>query len=629
MKTQPADAIGALYLGGDACRFRLWAPHHEQVSVRLVKQGRAAPLEKTARGYHEGLVRGVRPGELYWFQLGAERRRADPASRFQPEGVHGPSAVVDPAFPWSDGDWRGVALQDYVIYELHVGCFSAAGTFAALAADLDYFCELGVTALELMPIAQFPGARNWGYDGVYPFAAQNSYGGPAALKQFVDACHRRGLAVILDAVYNHLGPEGNYFAEFAPYFTERYRTPWGAALNFDGPASGEVRNFFIQNALYWVRDCHIDALRLDAVHAILDHSPVTFLEDLAAAVHREAEYLGRRIYLIAESADNDRRLATAPERGGYGLDAQWNDDFHHCLRTALTGERSGCYRDYGAFDQLVKAYREGFAYSGEYSEFRARRHGSSSCDIPGDRLVVFAQNHDQIGNRMRGDRLSAAVSFEDLKLAAGMVVLAPYLPLLFMGEEYAEDAPFPYFISHSDPGLIEAVRRGRQSEFACFEWQGAMPDPQAEATFLCAGLAREKRAAGAHEIIWRFYRELIRLRKTVPALSSFAKDALQVIARASAQILVAQRNAGAQRAIFIANFNAAAAPFAFSWPAGSWRKRIDSAAEKWRGGGSALPERMEGGAAPALELAPRSCALFEDQLHGPSEGDGADENLAR
>ena len=629
MSPQPADAIGAIYLGEDTCRFRVWAPHCEQVAVRLLQQDRLAPLEKTARGYHEAIVHDVRPGELYFYQLGNNRRRADPASRFQPEGAHGPSALVDPQFSWTDRDWRGGELADYIIYELHVGCFSAAGTFAALAADLDYFCELGVTAIELMPVAQFPGARNWGYDGVYPFAAQNSYGGPAELKKLVDACHERELAVILDVVYNHLGPEGNYFPEFAPYFTDRYQTPWGSALNFDGPGSDEVRNFFIQNALYWVRDCHIDALRLDAVHAILDHAPITFLEELADAVHREAEQLGRRIFLIAESADNDRRLVNAPERGGYGLDAQWNDDFHHCLRTVLTGERSGYYRDYGGFVQLVKAYREGFAYSGEYSEFRARRHGSASRDIPGHRLVVFAQNHDQIGNRMRGDRLSAAVSFEDLKLAAGMVLLSPYLPLLFMGEEYAEDAPFPYFISHSDPALIEAVRCGRQSEFASFEWQGEIPDPQAEATFLSAKLNHELRANGAHKILWEFYRELIRLRKSVAALSSFAKDGLKAFARESEQVLVAQRSSAAHRAVFVASFSPERVPLAFSWPAGSWRKRFDSAAEKWRGAGTELPERIAGGGTLSLFLPPRSFALFDDRLPDDSGGRGTYENLAR
>ena len=629
MSLQPADAIGAICLGDDTCRFRVWAPDHDQVAVRLIKQDQLAPLEKTVRGYHEATIRDVRPGDLYFFQLGNDRRRADPASRFQPEGVHGPSAVVNPQFSWTDRDWRGIELTDYITYELHVGCFSAAGTFAALASNLDYFCELGVTAIELMPIAQFPGGRNWGYDGVYPFAAQNSYGGPTELKKLVDACHGRGLAVILDVVYNHLGPEGNYFLEFAPYFTDRYQTPWGAAVNFDGPHSDEVRNFFIENALYWVRDCHIDALRLDAVHAILDHSPVTFLEELADDVHREAEQLGRRIFLIAESADNDRRLVTAPERGGYGLDAQWNDDFHHCLRTVITDERSGYYRDYGGFGQLVKAYREGFAYSGERSEFRARRHGSSSRDISGHHLVVFAQNHDQVGNRMRGDRLSAAASFEDLKLAAGMVLLSPYLPLLFMGEEYSEDAPFPYFISHSDSGLIEAVRRGRRSEFASFEWQSEIPDPQAEGTFLSAKLNRELRADGAHKILWGFYRELIRLRKSVAALSSFAKGGLKAFARENEQVLVAQRSSGGHRAVFVANFSLEPAPLAFSWPAGSWRQRIDSAAQEWRGGGSELPERIAGGEAHSLNLAPRSFALFDDRLPGDSGGHDTYENVAR
>jgi len=392
-------------------------------------------MEQIGRGYHEALVTDVEPGERYFFRLPQDKDRPDPASRLQPDGVHGPSQVVPREFAWRDEGWQGLPIENYIIYELHVGLFTAAGTFAALISQLDYLVELGITALELMPVAQFPGRRNWGYDSVFPFAAQNSYGGPEGLKKLVDACHRRGLAVILDVVYNHLGPEGNYFMDFAPYFTDRYQTPWGRALNFDGADSDEVRYFFIQNALQWVGEFHVDALRVDAVHAIMDRSPITFIEQLAEAVKREATRLDRQIYLIAESADNNARLVRERERGGYGLDAQWNDDFHHCLRTLLTGELDGYYRDYGEFYQLLKAYREGFVYSGEYSEFRRRSHGSTSRDIPPRCFVVFAQNHDQVGNRCLGDRLSASVTLEDLKLAAGLTLLSPYIPLLFMGEE--------------------------------------------------------------------------------------------------------------------------------------------------------------------------------------------------
>ena len=607
------NKLGAAYLGEGTCRFRVWAPSMAALGVQLLRTERLVPLESTGRGYYETLVQDVRPGDTYFYNLGAGKLRPDPASHFQPEGVHGPSAVVDDEFPWSDTGWSGIALEDYIIYELHVGCFSPAGTFEAAIAFLDYLRDLGVTAVELMPVAQFPGRRNWGYDGVLPFAAQNSYGGPESIKRLVDACHQRGLAVILDVVYNHVGPEGNYFAEFGPYFTERYRTPWGSALNFDGPLSDEVRQFFIQNALYWLTDCRFDALRLDAVHAILDHSPFTFLEELALAVRTEAERLDRRMFLIAESAANDARLVRGRECGGYGLDAQWNDDFHHCLRTVLTGERDGYYRDYGEFAQLVKSYREGFAYSGEYSVFRRRRHGTSSRDLPARRFVVFAQNHDQVGNRMRGDRLTETVSFEDLKLAAGLVILSPYMPLLFMGEEYGEQAPFPYFVSHSDADLIDAVRRGRRAEFASFEWQGEIPDPQDEATFLSAKLRHELRAAGAHKILWDFYREVIRLRKTAPALARLSKKAMEVTAIEAEKLLIVQRRNGADRALLLANLSPAEKAAELSLASGPWRKVIDSAAERWGGGGSALPDQIDDSGARQLVLPGRSLALFRGQ----------------
>jgi maltooligosyltrehalose trehalohydrolase len=604
------DQIGATYLGQQGCRFRVWSPLTAAVAVRLPEAGKLIAMHESGRGYHEALVEDVRPGDLYFFQLGEDKQRPDPASRFQPQGVHGPSAVVDPRFAWDDANWSGISLENYIIYELHVGTFTAAGTFEAVIPYLDYLTELGVTSVELMPVAQFPGARNWGYDGVFPFAAQNSYGGPEGLRTLVNACHRRGLAVILDVVYNHLGPEGNYLADFGPYFTDRYQTPWGAALNFDGAFSDEVRKFFIQNALYWLVDCRIDALRLDAVHAILDHSPFPVLEELGVEVRRAADRLNRRMFLIAESAANDARLVRGRERGGYGLDAQWNDDFHHCLRALLTGERNGYYRDYGEFSQLVKAYREGYAYSGEYSAFRRRRHGIASRDIPAGRFVVFAQNHDQVGNRRLGDRLTAAVSFADLKLAAGLVILSPFLPLLFMGEEYGEPAPFPYFISHSDVALIEAVRRGRREEFAEFAWQGEIPDPQAEATFLSAKLGHEFRGAGEHQIMLEFYRALIAFRKSLPALRRLNKDSMTVTGYENEAALAVHRWCADDHALLLANLSAAQVSIELSIAGGRWRKLIDSAEQRWLGSGSSLPGDVAGEEQLGLTLAPRSLALF-------------------
>ena len=398
-----------------------------------------------------------------------------------------------------------------------------------------------------MPVAQFPGGRNWGYDGVFPFAVQNSYGGPEGLKRLIKACHQRGLAVVLDVVYNHLGPEGNYLAAYGPYFTQRYRTPWGPALNFDGPDSDEVRRFFIDNALYWASEYHIDALRLDALHAIVDLSPQPFVAELAETVHRARERWNRKFYLMAESDLNDVRLVRSPDLGGYGLDAHWNDDFHHALHTVLTGEQTGYYSDFGRLEQLAKAWREGFIYSGEYSPYRRRRHGSSSRDVAAERLVVFAQNHDQVGNRLGGERLSQLVSFEALKLAAGAVLLSPFLPLLFMGEEYGEVAPFGYFVSHSDPALIEAVRQGRQEEFAAFGWPGEPPDPLDEATFLRAKLDHRLRREGKNKVLLEFYRELLGLRRELSVLTDLGRRDRDVQGYEREKVLWVRMNRGRGR----------------------------------------------------------------------------------
>lgn len=605
--------VGAEYLGQNRCRFRVWAPELAPLELRLLNGNRRIRMEQSGRGYHEASVSDVRPGERYFIRLPGDKERPDLASRSQPQGVHGPSQVVADDFSWNDHGWRGLALESYVIYELHVGLFTSDGTFEAIIPELDYLVQLGITALELMPVGQFPGRRNWGYDGVFPFAAQNSYGGTDGLKKLVDACHRRGLAIILDVVYNHLGPEGNYFSDFGPYFTDRYQTPWGRAINFDGPNSDEVRNYFIQNALQWIGEFHIDALRLDAVHAILDHSPITFIEQLVEAVKREALRLDRQVYLIAESADNNARLVEERERGGYALDGQWNDDFHHSLRTLLTGDLEGYYRDYGDFRQLAKAYREGFVYSGEYSEFRRRSHGSSSRRIPPRSFVIFAQNHDQIGNRAVGDRLSGNVTFEDLKLAAGLTLLSPFIPLLFMGEEYAEDAPFPYFIEHSDPELIEAVRRGRRSEFEAFAWQGEIPDPQAEATFLSAKLRRDLRAKHEHQSLFEFYRTLIELRKTLPALRRLDKERMRVIARENEKVLQIERWEGHDRTLLIANFNTTPQTVPTELAGPGWRKLLDSAEARWRGPGTLLDDRLEGRECNRIKLVPRSFGLFHCQ----------------
>ncbi|HET9917504.1 MAG TPA: malto-oligosyltrehalose trehalohydrolase [Candidatus Binatia bacterium] len=603
--------LGAVVLSGRTCRFRVWAPHRAPVHVHLLASNRLVPMHETERGYHETAIEGVASGERYVYQLGADKQRPDPASRFQPEGVHGPSQVIDGNFSWNDASWGGLPLKDYIVYELHVGTFAPTGTFKATIAYLEYLVQLGVSAIELMPVGQFPGSRNWGYDGVFPFAAQNSYGGPLGLKSLINACHQRGLAVILDVVYSHIGPEGNYLADFGPYFSDRYKTPWGPALNFDGPFSDEVKNYFIQNALYWVTEFHVDALRLDAVHAILDHAPATFLEDLSAEVHRAGERLKRHIFLIAESAGNNARLIRLREQGGGGgLDAQWNDDFHHCLRKLLTGEQLGYDKDQGEFAQLVKAYREGSADSDKHSRFHPRRYGCVSGDIPAGHFVVFAQNHDQVGNRMLGDRLSQSVSYEDLKLAAGLVILSPFIPLLFMGEEYGETAPFPYFTSHSDGELAEAVRRGRRDEFAAFGWHGEIPDPQNARTFLCAKLNHELRNAGEGLVLLKFYRELIRLRKKVIALIPVEQSNYVVAGVDNQRVIIASRCRGDDHALLIANLAAVQASVSLPVPSGHWRNVVDSADETWRGKGSLLPRDFRAEAESQFLLVPRSFALF-------------------
>lgn len=605
------STLGASYLGGGQCRFRVWAPFVNKVEVHLFSPSEQIVLmDKDPGGYHEAVVKQLEPGALYRYRLDGNKERPDPASRFQPDGVHGPSQVIDQRFCWSDARWAGLPLKDYVLYELHVGTFAPDGTFSAIIPHLDELKDLGITAVELMPVAQFPGNRNWGYDGVYPFAVQNSYGGPEGLSGLVDACHQRGLAVVLDVVYNHLGPEGNYLADFGPYFTDSYKTLWGPAINYDGPYSDDVRRFFIENALHWLIDFRIDALRIDAVHGIFDSSAQPFLEELAFTVQEHTERLNRQIYLIAESDLNDSRLIRSRKLGGYGLDAQWNDDFHHAVHTLLTSERSGYYEDFGLCRDLATAFRDGFVYSGKYSRYRKRRHGNDARAIAPHRLVVFSQNHDQVGNRMLGDRLSALVSFEALKLAAGVVILSPFIPLLFMGEEYGETAPFPYFVSHSDPYLIESTRQGRRQEFAAFHWEGEPPDPQDETTFLSAKLNHDLRDEGKHRVLFKFYRELLGLRKTLREARGMGRERREAVGFEKHKAVFLRWWASEGQAAAIFHFGDTASPIAVPLPAGSWTKRIDSAEEAWGGPGSAVPETVTSDAEESLTLAPQSFVIL-------------------
>lgn len=533
---------GATPLGGDRCAFRVWAPACERVDVHLLEPAdRLEPMRRVERGWFEATLDDVPPGALYRYRLDGGEERPDPASRHQPQGVHGPSRVVAHEFAWSDGGWRGIELHRHVFYELHVGTFTSGGTFDSAIDGLDRLVELGVTTVELMPVAQFPGERNWGYDGVLPYAVQDSYGGPEGLKRLVDACHARGVAVCLDVVYNHLGPEGNYLREFGPYFTSTYHTPWGDAINYDDAGSDEVRRFFIDNALEWLDDYHFDALRLDAVHAILDRSARHFLEQLAEEVAELSRRRGRPMHLIAESDLNDPRLIRERDRGGYGLDAQWADDFHHAVHARMTGERRGYYRDYGRMEHIARALAHGYVFTGQRSEFRGRSHGADPSDLPGERFVVAIQNHDQVGNRMAGERLSELIDAASYRAAAATHLLSPFLPLLWMGEEYAERAPFPYFVSHSDPGLVEAVRKGRREEFSGFDWQGEPPDPQAESTFASARIDPAQAQAGEQAGVLALYRDALRLRRERPALAGAAAAEREVELREDADTLLMTR----------------------------------------------------------------------------------------
>lgn len=497
--------------------FSVWAPNASRVAVVIDGRGEHE-LEALGRGTFEGEVIGIGAGAAYRYRLDGKETYPDPVSRHQPQGVHGPSRVIDPsAFHWKDKQWQGMEMADHVIYELHVGTFSTTGDFAGVTGHLAELKQLGVTAIEIMPVAEFPGGRNWGYDGVHLYAPQSTYGGPEALRRLVSTAHELGLAVILDCVYNHVGPEGNYLGAYGPYFTETYRTPWGKAVNYDGADSDEVRRFVVDNALYWITEFHIDGLRLDAIHGIFDFGARHVLRDLADAVHAQGDALGRTVRIIGESDLNDPKVV----RGGpcgYSMDSQWSDDLHHAIHARLTGESRGYYSDFGGVVHIAKALKERFVFDGRFSAYRKRRHGAQATDVAAEHFVVSVQNHDQVGNRATGDRLSTLVPFPKRTLAAALYLLSPYVPLLFMGEEYDETNPFLYFVSHGDKDLVEAVRKGRRDEFKTFGWGADIPDPQAEESFLRSRLDRTRSSTPDGAAMRALYRALLTLRREERAL---------------------------------------------------------------------------------------------------------------
>jgi maltooligosyltrehalose trehalohydrolase len=608
--------IGASYQGDGRCIFRVWAPEKAGMALHLTEPDeRKLPMECEKDGYFSLKVENIYPGTRYFFIPENQKSYPDPASDFQPEGVHGASEVVDHgAFCWQDDKWKSIPLKELVLYEIHVGTFTPEGTFQAIIPRLPELAETGINALELMPVSQFPGNRNWGYDGVFPYAVQESYGGPAGLKELINACHAYGIAVFLDVVYNHLGPEGNYFEKFGPYFTDKYSTPWGKALNFDGEWSDEVREYFVNNALYWFEVYHLDGLRLDAIHTVYDAGAVHLWELMNSRVSELEEKLGRPLHMTAESDFNTPRVIKTQEQGGYGFAAQWLDDFHHALYVLLDGEGAERYYDFGKLEQLAKAYTDGFVHSGEYVNFRKRKHGASSAGTPGYRFIVFNQNHDQVGNRVKGDRLSLLVNLERLKIAAAAILLAPYIPLLFMGEEYAEETPFFYFVSHSDKALIKAVQEGRKKEFAAFGFKGGPPDPQADNTFNACKLQWNKRQQGQHLIMLNWHKHLIAMRRTNPILQNFSKNDVKVNLLSQVGFeLHRQAEGGQQHLLCLFNLSEREIPYIFPTWSENWQKILDSKEEKWLAkqdpGKKLLPANCK--ATQEIQLPALSVTVFE------------------
>lgn len=596
--------LGVNFTGDGVATVRLWAPKLEEVYIRFNDQ--IMTLLPEAHGYWTLTTPNLQPGDDYEFITTNGKAIPDPASLCQPHGVHGPSRALDlAAFAWTDHKWVNPSQDEYIFYEIHVGTFSPQGNFQGVIEKLPHLKALGITAIELMPVAQFPGGRNWGYDGVFPYAVHAGYGGAKGLQELVDRCHAHGIAVVLDVVYNHVGPEGNYLNEFGPYFTSKYKTPWGDAINFDDAHCDDVRRFFIENVLMWFRDFHMDALRLDAVHAIKDFSPVHILKEIRQEVDTFVQNHWCMHYLFVELDLNDPRYIDTVKRGGYGMDAQWIDEFHHALRVTTGQERSGYYADFRGVSHLAKAYRDAYVYDGQYSEHRLKCFGAPVTQPYGNKFIVFSQNHDQVGNRMLGERSSTLVSFDMLKVMAGATILSPYLPLLFMGEEYGEENPFQYFVHHGDPQLIDNVRRGRREEFAAFHNQGEAPDPQAESTFVNSKLQWERLQEDDHQALFRYYQALIALRKSHPALRHLDRNALEVFCEEDGNLLILHRWRYSDHAWCAMNFSKVAQHIAMTEDQ-PLQNVLDSGDAQWRGT-EASPRVLQTG---SFILPPESLVIY-------------------
>lgn len=601
-------SVGVNFSGSGEAEIVVWAPLADNVEIIISNEspGWNIALEKQSFGYWKTETPKIKPGSLYKISVNNDTPLPDPASLSQPLGVHEASCAIDiNNYTWTDNKWKNHPLQEYIIYELHTGTFTPEHNFEGIKSKLDHLSDLGITAIEIMPVGQFPGSRNWGYDGVYPFAVQQSYGGADKLQELVNACHEKNIAVILDVVYNHIGPEGNYFGRFGPYFTEKYSTPWGKSLNFDDAWCNGVREYFIENALMWFRDFHIDALRMDAVHAIKDLGPDHLTKNIREKVNELSAITGRHHYLIAELDLNDPVFINSPDKCGYGMDAQWIDEFHHALRVTSGQKKEGYYSDFNGIAHLSKSYNDAYVYDGQFSLHRKKFFGAKTVN-PGYQFVVFSQNHDQTGNRMLGERSSQLVSYEMCKLMAAAVMIGPFLPMLFMGEEWAEPHPFLFFISHTDKELASIVNKGRKAEFASFSWEGEPPDPRLEQTFNDSLLQWDIISKDPHAKMLKYYKKLIELRKTQPALKSTDREGIGTEVNKEKNTLVLHRVHSKQHIVCLMNYSKTIREIKLS--EGHWRKLLDSASPEWNGGHSAAAIINEN---PVATVQPESILIYE------------------
>ncbi len=598
--------IGASY-SKDSSEFVVWAPDQNDVSLVLPQRNRIQKMERLDDGYWRLEAEGIKPGTLYRFRLNDKIDRPDPASHFQPEGVFGPSAVVDhSSFAWKDHEWKGVNLRDMIMYELHVGTFSREGTFDGAKSKALELSRIGINAVELMPVSQFSGARNWGYDAVFPFAVQNTYGGPDELKKLVEEFHANGIAVILDVIYNHLGPEGNFLKDYGPYFLFNRKTPWGAAINFDGDFSGHVRNFFLENALSWFKNYHVDGLRLDAVFTIIDSSPKHFLKELSETIEIFSKTVPRKLFLIAENDRVDPKIIQSRKTGGYGLDALWHDNLHHSLHALLTGERNWYYSSFGSLGKVVQALDQ--SITDQTLTSSKGTSGNSATNIKPSKLVVFSQNHDQVGNRPLGERLITIAGLEAAKLAAGIIILSPFTPLLFMGEEHGENAPFLFFTDYTDEALRKKVQLGRKLELKKNGWKNQPPDPQNAETFLRSKVDWQQRSAENGCRILDYYRKLVSLRKVLCNSNFDKRQVTKFFVFEDQSLLIIQKRFSGSFMVTVANFGKLKGSYQFPCNGKTCLKVLDSADKVWGGPGSALPGTAKLG--DRLDISPLSMAVY-------------------